>query len=122
MSETKRGDETKHGAKTKVGRLAERVRKAVDEGADAAEEIHKKVLNLPLDVLERSGVIEGAARDLRRFQDQTIGAVYDLVRGINHDAVKLATHLLGPAPARKTRPRKHPAKTGVKSTKKTAAA
>ena len=114
--------ETKRGARAEVGRLAERVRKAVDEGADAAEQIHKKVVNLPLDVLERNGVLEGTAKDLRKFQDQAIGAVYDLVRGINHDVVKLANGVFGLPPAHRPRPRKHPAKKGVKKPKKTAAA
>ncbi len=114
--------ETKRGARAEVGRLAERVRRAVDEGADAAEKIHKKVVNLPLDVLERNGVLEGRAKDLRKFQDQAIGTVYDLVRGINHDVVKLASDVLGPPPAGRPRPRKRPATKGVRRTKKTAAA
>ncbi len=76
--------ETNRGARAEVGRFSERVCKAVDKRADAAEEIHKKVVNLPLDVLERNGVLESTAKDLRRFQDQAIGAVYDLVRAIDH--------------------------------------
>ena len=114
--------ETKRGARAEVGRLAERVRKAVDEGADAAEQIHKKVVNLPLDVLERNGVLEGTAKDLRKFQDQVIGAVYDLVRGINHEVVNLANDVLAPLSARRPRSRKRPAKKGVQTAKKTAAA
>ncbi len=114
--------ETKRGARAQVGRVARRVRKAVDEGADAAEEIHKKVVNLPLDVLERNGVLESTVKDLRRFQDQAIGAVYDLVRGINHDVVKLANDVLAPPPARRPRARKRPARKGVKKAKQTAAA
>ncbi len=105
---------TKRGARMQVRRAAKRVRKAVDEGADAAEEIHKKVVNLPLDVLERNGVLESTAKDLRRFQDQTISAVYDLVRGINHDVVKLADDVLGPPPASEPRARKQPARKRVK--------
>ncbi len=114
--------ETKRGARAEVGRFAERVSKAVDKGADAAEEIHKKVVNLPLDVLERNRVLGGTAKDLRKFQDQAIGAVYDLVRGINHDVVKLANDVLGPRPAGRPRPRKRSARKGVKKPKKTAAA
>ena len=112
----------KRAARAEIGRFTERVRKAVDDGADAAEEIHKKAVNLPLDVLERNGVLESATKDLRRFQDQAIGAVYDLVRGINHDVVKLAKDVLGPPPARRRRARKHPAGKGVGKPKETAAA
>ena len=110
--------ERKRGTRAEVRRLAERVREAVDEGADAAEEIHKKMVNLPLDILERSDVLESTAKDLRKLQDQAIGAVYDLVRGINRDVVKLANDALGPRPARKARARKHPARKGVKRAKK----
>jgi predicted transcriptional regulator len=108
------------------GKFTERVRKAVDDGADAAEEIHKKAVNLPLDLLERNGVLESTAEDIRRLQDQAIGAVYDLVRGINHEVVKLADDVLRPPPAR-PRARKRSVRKGgkqarVKKAKKTAAA
>jgi hypothetical protein len=114
---------TKRGARAEVDRLAERVRRAVDEGADTVEEIHKKVVNLPLNVLERNGVLENTVKDLRRFQDRTIGAVYDLVRGVNRDVAKLAREVLGPPPAtaRKPRARRRPAKK-VERPKKTEAA
>ncbi len=117
----------KRAGRAEFGRFTERVRKAVDEGADAAEEIHKKVVNLPLDVLERNGVLESTVKDLRRFQDQAIGAVYDLVRGINHEVVKLADDVLGPPSAQRPRARRRSVrkggkKTGVKKAKKTAAA
>ena len=115
--------QTKRGARPEVDRLAKRVRQALDEGADAAEEIHKKVVNFPLDVLERNSVLESTVKDIRRFQDQAIGAVYDLVRGINRDVAKLANDVLGSPPptARKPRARKRRAKK-VEGPKKTAAA
>lgn len=109
------------------GKFTERVRKAVDDGADAAEEIHKKAVNLPLDLLERNGVLESTAEDIRRLQDQAIGAVYDLVRGINHEVVKLADDVLRPPPAQRPRAGKRSVRKGgkqarVKKAKKTAAA
>ncbi len=54
--------ESKRGARAKVGRLAERVRKVLDEGADAAQEIHKKVINLPL-ALPIPAEVEGIGRN-----------------------------------------------------------
>ncbi len=107
---------TNRQARSDARKLADRVREAVDGGADAAEEIHKRVVNLPLDVLERNGVLESTAKDLRRFQDQAIGALYDLVRGVNHDVVKLAKDVLRPPPAPRPRARKHPARKRVKKT------
>jgi hypothetical protein len=113
--------QTKRDTRKRVGRLTQRVRKVVDEGADTAEEIHKKVVGLPLDVLERSGVLERPARDLRRFQDRAIGAVYDLVRGINHDVTKLANDVLGP-PRPRPRKRAAAARTATGAKPKTTAA
>jgi hypothetical protein len=113
--------QTKRDARRRVSRLTQRVRKAVDEGADTAEEIHKKVVSLPLDVLERNGVLEGPARDLRRFQERAIGAVYDLVRGINHDVTQLANDVLG-APRPQARKRRATARTATGSKPKATAA
>jgi hypothetical protein len=114
--------ETKRKARADVGTLAERMRKVVDEGADTAEEIHRKVLNLPLDLLERNGVLGSTTKDLRRFQDETIGVVYDLVRGINHEVAKFANDVLGPRTVRRPRARKRPAGKGVSKAKKTVVA
>jgi MinD-like ATPase involved in chromosome partitioning or flagellar assembly len=98
----------KRRARVQVKELANRVQKAVDEGADSAERIHKKVANLPLDVLEQMKVLEGAVKDLRTIQERSIGAVYNLVREINHEVNRLAKETLseGRSTPRKTRPRK----------------
>jgi hypothetical protein len=117
----------KRATRVDVGKLAKRVRKAVDEGTDAAERIHKRAVNLPLDVLERNGMLGSTAKDLRRFQDQTIGAVYDLVRGINHEVRKLADTVVRSPLARRRRARNRPPRRGMKTAgatraRKTAAA
>jgi hypothetical protein len=104
----------KRGSRVDVGKLAKRVRRAVDDGTDAVEEIHKKAVNLPFDVLERNGVLGSRAKDLRRFQNETIGAVYDLVRGINHEVRKLADTVVWPPLERRRRARSHPARKGMK--------
>jgi hypothetical protein len=71
-----------------------RIRKAVDRGADAAESIHKRVARLPLAPFEGVDQLEGAVKDVRRVQDRSIGAVYDLVRDMNHELVRLAEEWL----------------------------
>ena len=71
-------------------KLTKLITDAVDRSADAAEEIHKAVVNLPLDVIERTLQVGEGVGDLRRAQERTIGAVYDLVRGINREVGKLA--------------------------------
>ncbi len=71
------------------------IRETVDRGATGAEEIHKAVVDLPLEILERNGLFEQAAADVRKFQDRSLGAVYDVVRQINHRVTELASDLLG---------------------------
>lgn len=70
--------------------LLARIREAVDRGADAAESIHKQVAKLPLAPFEGVEPLEGALKDVRRMQERAIGAIYDLVRDINRELVRLA--------------------------------
>jgi hypothetical protein len=94
-----------------VALLARRVCKAVDRGADAAEQIHKKAAHLPLDVLDRTLGLEDVARGARRVQDRAIHAVYELVRDVNHQVTRLADELVGTRGRRRAvRPRSAPAR------------
>jgi polyhydroxyalkanoate synthesis regulator phasin len=70
------------------------VEETVDKGATTAEEIHRAVADLPLTVLERVGLFEDTASQVRRIQDASIGAVYDVVRQVNHQVAKFAGELL----------------------------
>ena len=70
--------------------LMARIRKAVDRGADVAESIHRKAAKLPLTAFEGVEPLEGALKDVQRMQQRAIGAIYDLVRDINHELVRLA--------------------------------
>lgn len=85
------------------------LRKAVDEGANSAEDIHKRLANLPLDVLGESGALEGTVKRVRRFQDRSIHAVYQLVRDINHEVVRFASDVLPPRRHKAGAARKKPA-------------
>jgi hypothetical protein len=73
--------------------LADLVRQAIDDGADTVEEIHKEIAALPLDVLDRIDGFESLPR-LRRMQEESIGAVYDLIRRVNREITQLANELL----------------------------
>jgi len=75
-------------------KLTDRVREIVDSGTETAEEIHRSIASIPLDVLERIDGLEGTIGDVRKVQDRSIGAVYDLVRGVNRDVAKLADDLM----------------------------
>ena len=47
--------------------LSELVRDVVDQGATTVEEIHRAVAELPLNVLERIGLFERTAEDVRKI-------------------------------------------------------
>lgn len=89
-------------------RLAARIRDAVDRGADRAESIHKKVAKLPLAPFEGMDPLQSTLKDVRNLTDRSIGALYDLVRDINHEVVRLAEEwlALAEAPAKRRAPRK----------------
>lgn len=81
--------------------LATFVQDAVDKGATTVEEIHKSIADLPLKILEESELLKGPAKEVQRLQDHTIGAVYDLIRGINEQVGTLASDLLAEAAKRR---------------------
>ena len=74
--------------------LAELVAETVDKGATAIEEIHKSFADLPLKLLEESEFLRKPAREVRRLQDRTIGAIYDVVRNTNRRVAKLVSYLI----------------------------
>jgi hypothetical protein len=82
--------------------LAKFVEDAIDKGATTVEEIHKSIADLPLKVLEESELLRGAAKEVMRVQDHTIGAIYDLIRDINKRVGTLASELLTEAAKRRS--------------------
>ena len=81
--------------------LASFIQDAIDKGATTVEEIHKSIADLPLKMLEESDLLKGPAKEVRRVQDHTIGAIYDVIRGINHQVGALASELLHEAAKRR---------------------
>jgi len=102
----KKARSRKGDGRAEARRLAHLVQEAIDEGADTVEEIHRSIANLPLDVLERLDVFEQAVKDVRKVQDTSIGAIYDLIHKVNREVGKLATELLRRPTPRKTAPGK----------------
>jgi hypothetical protein len=82
--------------KTRDETLTDWIQAAVDRGATSIEEIHKAIADLPLDVMERNGLFEQTAAEVRKLQDQSIGAVYDVIRDVNRRIGELASDLLYP--------------------------
>lgn len=102
-----------------VKRLADLVQEAVDDGANTVEEIHKSIADLPLEVLERVDVFKETVRDVRRVQDTSIGAIYDVIRRVNREVTGLARDIVKATSKASTRARRSSAAAGRK--KKTAA-
>ncbi len=90
---------------SEVKRIADLIQDAIDRGATTVEEIHRSVANLPLKVLEDIEFFKTPVKEVRKIQDRSIGALYDLIRKINREIARLATDMLkkrtAPAPARK---------------------
>ena len=82
--------------------VTELVQDAIDKGATTVEDIHKSIADLPLKVLEQSQLLKEPAKEARRIQDHTIGAIYDVIRNINEKVGDLASELLAKAAERKT--------------------
>jgi hypothetical protein len=73
--------------------LTELIEEAVEKGARTVEEIHKSIADLPLKLMEESEFLRKPAREVRRLQDRTIGAIYDVIRDANRRIAKLASDL-----------------------------
>ena len=106
--------QAKSRKRSEATRLADLVRQVVDDGATTAEEIHKAIADLPLDVLQRLDVFEKTVKDVKRIQDSSIGAVYDVIRKVNREVTQLAAEILTRAPKRRPA-RKAPAKKATRA-------
>lgn len=74
--------------------LVTAVGEAVDDVVGTAETIHRKIAEIPIEVLEALLQIEKPLKEVRRIQSQTIGAIYDLVRVINKEITQAAGAVL----------------------------
>jgi len=91
MKQAKRG---KGEVRSEVKKLADLVQKEIKDGATTVEEIHKAIASLPLDILERLDVFEETVKDVRKVQDTSIGAIYDVIRRVNQEVGNYAKELL----------------------------
>jgi hypothetical protein len=77
--------------------LIDLIQEAIDKGANSAEEIHRAIADKPLKLLLKIDVLSGPAKKIKRIQDESIGAIYDLIREINEQVAKYATEMLAQA-------------------------
>jgi hypothetical protein len=84
----KTANETKTGAKRRRSDGG-RLKRVVDRNTEAAERIHRAVAGFPLDVLERLDRLERPVARVRKLQDRSIDATYELVRAIEREVAQL---------------------------------
>lgn len=96
-------------SRAEARRLADLVEEAIEEGATRAEEIHKSIARLPLEMLEDLNLFADVVKDVREIQETSIGAIYDAIRKVSREGARLAEDLLE-APAPRRRPRKRTAR------------
>jgi hypothetical protein len=77
------------------------VQDAIDKGATTVEEIHKSIADLPLKILEESELLKEPAKEAKRLQDHTLGAIYRVIRDINEQVGTYASGLLEEAAKRR---------------------
>ena len=80
--------------------LVRLIAEAIEKGARTVEDVHKSIAQLPLKILEESAPLPGAREEVRRIQDHTIGAIYDLLWYIDEQVELLAEELLNHAAKR----------------------
>jgi hypothetical protein len=68
----------------------------VKRTAQAAENVHRAVAGLPLDLLEHVDGLKMPVARVRRLQDRSITATYDMLRGVNREVVDLLREARGP--------------------------
>ena len=78
--------------------------------AKAAENVHRAVAGLPLDLLEQVEGLKRPVARVRKLQDRSITATYDMLRGVNREVVDLLHEARGQKEPkrRKTRTVRHP--------------
>ena len=69
--------------------LKDMIQEAIDRGASSVEQVHQYVAELPLDALEKAGLLDDERLKLKAKQRHTIGMVYDAIRRINREIGQL---------------------------------
>ena len=77
------------------------IQDAIDKGATTVEEVHKSIADLPLKILEESELLKESAKEVKRVQDHTIGAIYRTIREVNEQVGTYASELLADAAKRR---------------------
>ncbi len=79
---------------THLEALNDLIRNAVEQGAHTVEQIHQTIAAMPLEELERRGLLTDLAGTVKKDQQATLGSIYNAIRRINQEVSDLAAGLL----------------------------
>jgi len=82
---------------SKLKGLKELVQTAIDKGATSVEEVHNKIANMPLNVLEKIAPLETPAKEIKEIHEKTVGTVYDIIRTVNREVGEIADSMISKA-------------------------
>lgn len=73
------------------------VQGAIENGATTVEEVHQDIASKPIELLKNIAPLANTADKVGKFQEQTIGSVYDTIRLVNAQVGEVARNLLDKA-------------------------
>lgn len=79
---------------TRIEALKDLVQEAVDKGATTVEQIHQTIAAMPMEALEKRGLLDDKATAIKDVHASTIGSVYDAIRKVNKEVGDLASSLI----------------------------
>jgi len=80
------------GVLNKLELIKDMVQDAIENGASTVEEVHRTIAEVPIDQLERSGLLDPEAADEKKAQHhRTVGTVYNAIRDVNRKAGEMAS-------------------------------
>ena len=76
---------------TRLEALKDLVQDAIDKGATSVEQIHKAIVDLPLSVLEKNGLLDVDSEQRDAMWNKSVGQVYEAIRRVNQEVGELAS-------------------------------
>jgi len=76
---------------TRLEALKDLVQDAINQGATTVEQIHKSIVDLPLSVLEKNGLLDIDSEKRDEMWNKSIGHVYEAIRRVNQEIGDLAS-------------------------------
>lgn len=76
---------------TRLEALKDLVQDAIDKGASSVEQIHKTIVDLPLSVLEKNGLLDIDSEQRDELWDKSVGQIYEAIRRVNQEVGEIAS-------------------------------